>query len=172
MSKRQTKRIVGSLGMIGAGVVLGAVQADAQTRSGAITVSGSNAQVCTLAISPGGTYNTLNLSNSATDATIGTSVESCNDLAGYTVTVVSANGGPYLKGQAAQNSTTLAYGVNYGSNSTLTFASGTATADSFTSYSQSANYNHTVTVGVSYAGTPALPADTYTDTLTFSLATN
>ena len=171
MKKSNTKRIVSSLGIIGAGVVMGAVHADAQT-TGKITLAGSNAQVCTLAITPSGSYNSLNLANTATNSTVGTSVESCNDLNGYSVTVASANGGPYLKGSNNLNSATLAYGVNYGSNSTLTFASGSATADTFSSYTPSANYNHTITVGVSYAGTPNLPADTYTDTLTFTLSSN
>ncbi|MGO8921233.1 MAG: hypothetical protein ACLQJR_35565 [Stellaceae bacterium] len=167
MKKRTTKRVMSSLGLIGAGVVMGAIHADAQT-TGKITLSGTNTQSCTLAISPAGSYNSLNLGSTATNTSIGTSVESCNDLNGYTVTVASTNGGPDLTGHASGNTATLAYGVIYGSN-TLTFSGGSATADSFTTYVPATNYNNTISIGVAYAGTPNLPADTYTDTLTFTL---
>jgi hypothetical protein len=177
MKKRSMKRLAGSLGLVGASIVAGAIQADAQNRSGQIQLTGSNALSCTLAIVAGGSYNSLSLGTTQSDTPVGTSTETCNDLKGYYVTVASTNAGaggtsPYFKGSNAQNSVTLAYAVNYGSNTALTFAGGSATASTYNAYSASNAAGNTVTVGVSYTGTPSLPADTYTDTLTFTMTVN
>ncbi len=124
-------------------------------------------QSCNLTVTASGSYNNLNLTSAQTDITVGTSDEDCNDSKGYKVTVGTRNGttSGLLKGKSYGQ--TLAYGVNYGSPSTLTFAGSTATAT---------NTNHpgdtTVTVGITYSGGAHLTADRYTDTLTFTMTTN
>jgi hypothetical protein len=164
MAKHISKRLVGSaLGAVGVGIAVGAVQAEAQS----ITLSGTVTQSCNLTVTPGGSYNTLNLTTTQTDVMVGTIAESCNDGKGYKVTIGTRYGtdSGMLKGSTYHQSMT--YGVNYGSVNTLTFAGSTATATD----SHAAGYT-TVTLGVSYAAGTQLTADTYTDTLTFTMATN
>lgn len=164
MKKNQmAKRIAGSLGAVGVGLFVGAGQADAQS----ITLSGAVAQSCTLTIASAGAYNSLTLGTAQSNLTVGTSGESCNDGKGYKVTIVTKNGtsNGILKG--ASYSQTLAFGVNYGSSTTLTFAGSTATATNVTAPGFT-----TATIGVTYAAGTQLTADTYTDTLTFTMTTN
>ncbi len=163
MKKHLSKRVVGSLGAVGVGVVLGAAQAQAQS----ITLSGAVAQSCHLTITASGSYNALTLATAQSDVVVGTSAENCNDGKGYKVTIGTKNGtsSGLLKGTSY--SQTLAYGVNYGSTATLTFAGSTATATN-TSAAGFATY----TLGVTYASGAQLTANTYTDTLTFTMTTN
>lgn len=163
MKRYLTKRVVGSLGAVGVGVVLGAGHVQGQS----LTLTGTVAQSCNLTITPSGSYNSLNLTTAQSDLTIGTSGENCNDGKGYKVTIGTRNGTSTGLLKGTSYSQTFAYGVNYGSTTTLTFAGSTATATNtnapgFTTY----------TVGVTYATPTRLTADTYTDTLTFTMTTN
>ncbi|MGO8921228.1 MAG: hypothetical protein ACLQJR_35540 [Stellaceae bacterium] len=163
MKKHLSKRVVGSLGVVGVGIVIGAGQAEAQS----ITLSGTIAQSCNLTINSSGSYNNLSLTTAQSNVVVGTSGENCNDGKGYKVTIGTRNGttSGLLKGTSY--SQTLAYGVNYGSTATLTFAGSTATATN-----TSATGFTTYTVGVTYNAGTQLTADTYTDTLTFTMTTN
>ena len=165
MKQRVSKQVVGSLGMVGIGLVLGAGQAGAQLAN--ITAQATVTLSCSLTVTAAGSYNNLNLSSAQTNVTVGTAVENCNDRKGYVVTISSKNGTStgILKGKSYTQ--TLAYGVDYGSTTTLTFAGSTATA---TSTNKTGFTTHTI--GVSYAAGPHLTADTYTDTLTFTMTTN
>jgi hypothetical protein len=164
MRKRMARRAVGSLGAVGVGVVLGAAQVQAQQ---SITVSGAIAQSCTLAITASGSYNNLALSGAQSNVAVGTSTESCNDGKGYVVTIGTRNGTSSAVFKGVSRSQTLVYGVNYGSTTTLTFAGSTATATN----TSAAGFS-TITLGVTYGSGASLAADTYTDTLTFTLRTN
>lgn len=163
MRKHISKRVAGSLGAVGVGIVIGAGQAEAQS----ITLTGLIAQSCNLTITQAGSYNSLTLTSAQSNVTVGTSAEACNDGKGYKVTIGTRNGtsSGLLKGTSYNQ--TMAYGVNYGSTTTLTFAGSTATATN-TNASGFATY----TVGVTYAAATSLTADTYTDTLTFTMLTN
>lgn len=168
MSKRKTKHIVGSLGMIGAGMVMGVMHAEAQIAgSSNIPLKATNSTNCALTVTPSGNGVTLNITTGASNVNVGNYSALCNDEAGYYVQVATGTGGqPYLKG--AVNSQTLGYTVQYGA-TTLGFTSGVATATSAGTYTPAAS---TATIGVSFAATPTLSPDTYTDTLTFTLYTN
>ena len=163
MKKHISKRVVGSLGAVGVGIVLGTTQAEAQS----ITLSGTVAQSCNLTITSSGSYNSLTLTSAQSNVTVGTAGENCNDGKGYKVTIGTKNGttSGMLKGTSYNQ--TLAFGLNYGSSTTLTFAGSTATATN----TNAAGFT-TYTIGVTYAAGTQLTADTYTDTLTFTMATN
>lgn len=165
MKKRISKQVAGSLGAVGIGIVLGTAHANAQSAS--LTAQATMLLFCTLTVTPSGSYNHLTFASAQTDLTVGTSAEDCNDSRGYKVTVGTKNGtsSGLLKGKSY--SQTLAYGVNYGSATTLTFAGSTATATN----THGTGYK-TYTLGVTYAAAPHLTADTYTDTLTFTMTTN
>lgn len=161
--RTSAKQVAGSLGAVG--MLLAAGQAGAQSVN--VTAMATVTQSCHLTVTAAGSYNNLNLGSAQTDVTVGTSVEDCNDSKGYKVTVGTRNGtnSAVLKGKTYGQ--TLAYGVNYGGASTLTFSGSTATAT---------NSSHTgfttITLGVSYASGAHLTADTYSDTLTFTMTTN
>ena len=159
-----SRHVVGSLGAV-VGVVLGTAQVKAQPNS--MTLSGAVAQSCTLAITASGSYNHLSLTGVQSNVPVGTSIESCNDGKGYVVTIGTQNGTNSAAFKGISHGRTMVYGVNYGSTSTLTFAGSTATATN----THSAGFS-TITLGVSYGNGTSLAADTYTDTLTFTLRTN
>jgi hypothetical protein len=163
--RRRLRRHLGSLGLIGIGLALGPREADAQSVN--VTAVATVTQSCHLTVTAAGVYNNLVLTSGHSDVVVATANERCNDARGYKVIVSTRNGSSsgVLKGKTYGE--TLVYGVNYGAPTTLTFAGATATA---TSTNEPANT--TITVGISYSGNPHLTADTYTDTLTFTMTTN
>lgn len=165
MKRRMARRAAGSLGVVGVGVMLGA--APAAPAQSSITLSGAVGESCTLTITASGSYDNLNLTGGQSNVAVGSAVENCNDGKGYKVTVGTRNGrsSAILKGTSYGQ--TLVYGVTYGSTATIAFAGSTATATA----AQGPGFT-TIAIGVSYGSGASLAADTYSDTLTFTLRTN
>lgn len=108
----------------------------------------------------------LNLEETKTNLLVATVKEKCNKQGGYTVTVLSANAG-LLEGAVGGNTDTVAYTMTYaGVLFSLTDGSVTVTPDGTKTVSSGANKE----VRISYTGNDFLTEDTYTDTLTFTIA--
>ncbi len=107
----------------------------------------------------------LNLEASQTNLLVATVTEKCNRPGGYTVSVQSANLGS-LKGMEG-NTDTVAYTMTYGGAAiSLTAGGATVTPDG----TKTGPSGISKEVRISYTGNDFLTEDTYTDTLTFTIA--
>lgn len=144
-----------------------------------IILSGSIAQNCTINVTPDPAAQTLNLTGGAQHVTVGTVSQSCNKKAGYLLVVSSANCGAAPTGAkliGAAGGETLVYSVESqnpttgGSAAGVTGLLATACAAQNARIVSNAKINgENSTVFVNYTGNSGLGADTYQDTLTFTL---
>lgn len=139
--------------------------------SATLTISGSVAAVNTITVAPQAGYNALDLINGATDKLVGIATEKSNDVLGYHVTLASANAGTgsqaYLKGTGG-NTDVVNYSVKY-NGTAVTLSGGSATVTSATG--RTASSGVTKNIAVTFAGS-WLAADTYSDTITLTIAGN
>jgi len=136
--------------------------------TGAITLSGTVGVSCNITVAPQGPYNALDLTTSQTTLNVATVTEQCTDPKGYRVTLTSANGKTdgLLAGATAGNSDTVSYTIFYGgaavhlanSNATVTNANSKTTGGGAIN-----------SLAITYTGASTLSADTYSDTLTFTI---
>jgi hypothetical protein len=132
-----------------------------------LTLSGSVAPKTTIAISvPSATLSKLATAGAQTES-IATLTEVCNKAGGFTVNVTSANLG-YLKG-GSSSPETINYSLTYGS---TTVALTSANALLYSQTTKTSKDGATQALSVSYTGDEARAADTYTDTLTFTITAN
>jgi len=122
-------------------------------------------------------FNSLDLSVSAVDQQITTVNEKNNDADGYTVTLVSANATAdsptqaYMKGADTANVTPINYTMKYGTASAevaVTLVGGSAVVTSTSAASIEAGAEKSLVI--SYTGSTWRNADTYNDTITFTIA--
>jgi hypothetical protein len=139
--------------------------------SATLTISGSVSAVNTITVAPQSGYNALDLVNGATDKLVGIATETSNDVLGYHVTLASANAGTgsqaFLKGTGG-NTDVVNYSVKYNGNA-VTLSAGSATVTSTTGRTPSSGV--TKDIAVTFAGS-WLAADTYSDTITLTIAGN
>jgi len=172
-----------------------ATSALAADNEAALTISGTVSAVATVAIYDAtnsdalSTFTTLNLATGMDAVKIATVRERCNDSTGYTMTLALGNGESgatsYLKGVVSGNTAKVAFSVNYGGEAvTFSGASATVTSTSAISvgYPSVAAKDLLITIATgSEETTPnngasgknvlsILPADTYSETLTFTIA--
>ena len=137
-----------------------------------LTISGTVAPITTIAIASQAGYNALDLVNGAAAKLVGIATETSNDKLGYKVTLASANAGTgtqaYLKGAISGNPDVMNYSITYGSTA-VTLVSGSATVTSVTARTSSTGVAKNI--AISYTGA-WLAADTYSDTLTLTIAGN
>ena len=137
-----------------------------------LTISGTVAPVNTITIASQPGYNALDLVNGATAKIVGIATETSNDNLGYKVTLASANAGAtaqaFLKGSLTGNADVVNYSILYGGTS-VTLANGSATVTSATG--RTVKTGVAKNIAVTYSGS-WLTADTYSDTLTLSIAGN
>jgi hypothetical protein len=146
--------------------------------SGNITLQGTVDPVNEITVTPVAGYNSLNLASGATDQQVATINEKNNDPDGYTVTLVSANAAAAgssqarLKGADAQNSQVVNYSIKYGvdgSESSVTLDNtGSAVVTSTSAASPQTGANKSLRI--TFSGNSWLNADTYSDTLTLTIA--
>ena len=117
-------------------------------------------------------YNALDLVNGETLKVVGIATETSNDKLGYSVTLKSANAGTgtqaFLKGALTGNSDTVNYSITYGG-TLVALSSGSATVTTATGRTDKTGIDKNVAITFSggwYA------ADTYSDTLTLTIAPN
>ncbi len=138
-----------------------------------LNVGGDVSSELSISVQPNAVASSLNLTTNGSE-TIATVVETCNDPDGYVVTVSSANGvaagasSGLLVGSSAGES--FAYILHYQTfPSALTWVSGVATVTDSSAKTPSGGIAKSVFVELYPAG-ENLAADTYTDTLTFTIA--
>ncbi|MBB6255266.1 hypothetical protein [Nitrospirillum iridis] len=126
--------------------------------SGSVKLSGTVSLTCTVAVTDAGA--SLNILSGSSSVQVGSVVENCNDGAGYTITVASANGGS-LK-SSATGAQPVAYTTNYdGTN---------GSGSSFTVTRSGAQFNKTATMSVTVPANAQAIAGSYSDTLTVTIA--
>jgi hypothetical protein len=142
----------------------------AQT-SGNLTISGTVANQTTIAIAPQAGYNNLDIASGTTDQVVAQVTERSNSRNGYTVTLTSANAGTgsqaSLNGTAG-NSDVVNYSMEYdGVGVTLSGGSAQVTNASGRTPQAGVVKALSVTFAASWVNT-----DTYSDTLTLTIAAN
>ncbi len=133
--------------------------------TGSITISGVVPQHTDIIVTPVAGYNALDLATTATDLSVANVTEKNNTALGYKVTLSSANAGALKNGTAGS----IAYTAKY--NSTSVTLSATPT-NITTSPAASSVVNVTKAFKISYTGvdTTTMMQGTYSDTLTFTIA--
>jgi hypothetical protein len=143
--------------------------------SGNIILQGTVAAVNEIVVTPVAGYNTLNMTAGATIQQVATVNEKSNDPDGYTVTLQSLNAGAttqgFLKGADAQNTDFFNYTMTYGVAAaeaavTLAAGSGIVTTTSAPSIEAGAEKSFRI----SFTGSAWKNADTYSDTITLTIA--
>lgn len=144
----------------------------AQTTA-SIVITGTVAPVISVSITPEAISSNLDLTANITNLKVATVNERSNIPNGYTVSVESANALstgtsiPYFEGQNATTPETLDYTINYGG-SPISLVSGIATITD--SNARTTGTGVDKDLAISYNGsTHLLAADTYSDTLTFTI---
>lgn len=140
--------------------------------SGNLGLSGSVPVILELSVSTNPAAAALTPSSNVSSVSIGTVTETCNDADGYTVLLSSshgvtegANAGVLVGGATGEQ---LNYNLSYNGQS-VNFSSGTALVTD--AFSKTAALGDSKAVSISYDGTANnLATDTYTDTLTFTIA--
>lgn len=130
--------------------------------SGTLSLTGVVPLITEITITPDPNAGALPIGNAVNALTIATVNERSNDKAGYTVSLTTANGAT-LKEAAGTDS--LPYSLIYGG-SPVTFSNGTAVISNATA--KTGGSGTTNILAISFAAA-FLNADTYTDTLTFTI---
>ena len=134
--------------------------------TGTLALSGSVAAITSITVTPDANASALPIGAATTDLKIATVNELSNNKTGYTVTLSSLNGSTLKE---ASGTDSLAYTLKYGSNA-VTFTGSTATlTNSSTRSSSAAGTSNDLTISFPAA---FLNADSYSDTLTFTIAAN
>ena len=145
-----------------AALILSAGAASAQSAQGAaasgtVKLNGTVSLNCTVAVTDLGT--SLNLTAGGNNVQVGTVTESCNDGAGYTINVTSANGGKLSS--AAANSQPISYTTLY---------DGASASGNVAVTRSSANFGKVASLNVTVPAAAQAIAGTYSDTLTIAIA--
>lgn len=140
-----------------------------------LSIQGSVGALQSITVTPTGNATALNLNADVTDLPVATSVEKSNAIAGYTVTVssanaVAANQAPFLKGANVGNNDKVTYTLKYGGTA-VPFVNGSATVTTASTRTGSSGVSKSITISYS-TSTANLKNDTYSDQLTLTLISN
>lgn len=147
-----------------------------------IPLSGTAGAVCTINATTDAAASTLPITTvGAQTVTVGTVLQTCNQINGYTLTVTSANcatapAGAKLvesgSGQAIAFSVNSANPTTGGSSASVTgLLASTCTSQVARDVTGSVVTNETSTIAVAFTGAAGLFPGTYSDTLTFTMTT-
>ena len=177
MKNNQSTRTSFAAALLTSVLALGATSAFAAD-SGNITIQGTVSPVNELTVTPQAGYNALDLTSGATEQTVAVVNEKNNDPDGYTVTLVSANAQAAsssqarLKGADTDNATVVNYSIKYGvaaAEAAVTLdGSGSAVVSSTSAASIEAGADKNMKI--TFLGATWKNADTYSDTLTLTIA--
>lgn len=131
--------------------------------TGTLTLTGTVSGNVEIIVTPEAAASSLDLLNNATDLKVATVTEKSNT--GYEVTVSSSNSAE-LVGQNAAAPDSLAYSLKY-AGVVVNFTAGSALITDTTSQTGAGGVDKDLTI--SYTGNSNLQADTYEDTLTFTI---
>jgi hypothetical protein len=167
-----TTRIKSTVIAIAATLIVAAGPATA-AQNGNVALSGNVPQNCSIAVTATGNSG-IDLSTTTADLQVATIAEDCNKRAGYVIAVTTTNGVAasastgLFNGDTGGNSDTVAYSVKYNSSS-LTLTNG---ADSSARSVSSKVSGQVSPVTISFTGDATAAADTYADTLNFTMTVN
>lgn len=173
MLKRDVIRKSVIVSIIGLAAMLGTIATASAQTTGSITLTGTVSQILQITVTPAPGYDTLDLTTSQTDLLVATVTEKSNNQAGYTVTVESQNAAAlgsstaFFKGSDAGNGDTLNYGMSYNGAAVSLDASGAAVVSDVAGTTAQTGVDKQL--AITYTGA-FLNADTYSDTLTFTIA--
>lgn len=152
-------------------LVAAAVTGLAQS-SGNIVISGSVPNSTTIEVTEQTGYNNLNITTGETDKTVAIVKEKSNWPKGYTVTLKSANAGSgtqaKLVGAEPTNTDVVNYSMKYNGVG-VTLVSGEATVTSTSGRTGSSGVDKSLQI--TFSANAWIAADTYSDTLTLTIAT-
>jgi hypothetical protein len=137
------------------------------TQNGNLILAGTIADNVSIAVTPAGNYNNLNLSSTAVDSVVASVAESSNSSAGYVILAHSTNAGKLV--HSTDNSQSVSYTMKYGTSAALTLS---AVDQTIKTQSTGGVYSAVASaVSISYAGVSASTkrAGSYTDTITFTI---
>lgn len=157
-----------TIAMAVAAVLLAAAAPVFAATTGTLTIQGTVDPTFSITVTGATGYSSLSLTTVVTKKAIATIVEKSNNAAGYTVTLNSVNKGA-LKGAIVTNADALNYTLQYGGvDVTLDAATGNATLSDVSTVTPGAGTSKSLTISYD-ASTSMLTADTYSDTLTFTM---
>jgi hypothetical protein len=133
-----------------------------------LNLSGVVALVSSIAVTASGSYNSLNITDGESGTTVASVAEQSNDLAGYTITMASSNGG-YLQ-NASDSSKQTAYTISYDNASAVSPTTSAQVVKTVSSLSGLTSASSPVKINVTAYATA--PAGTYSDTVTFAIVAN
>jgi hypothetical protein len=142
--------------------------------TGSLTLQGTVPAILEITVTGTGNYNALDLTTDASNLVVATVNERTNSKTGYTVSVKSLNAEgagssqAFFAGSDVANTDTLNYNISYGGSAVTLDGSGLATVTD--SAGKTLGTGENKDVAITYTGT-FLNADTYTDTLVFTIAT-
>ena len=145
--------------------------------NGAVTVQGTVSPINELTVTSQSGFNSLALTTGSTNQTVAVVNEKNNDPDGYTVTLVSGNAQAesssqaQMKGADTANTTVVNYSISYGSSGSeaaVTLDSGSAVVTDASAATAEAGSNKNLLI--SFAGATWRTADTYSDTITLTIA--
>ena len=157
---------------LGAGSVLGLLFGGGLANAaGTIGLTGTVPIVCTLTANTAAGATGIALQTNAIALAIGSVDETCNDDAGYTVGMTSANGitSGMFKTGPGDATHQLIYTVKYDGVAVTPIAGFVAVTDVTARVAGSGTVNKAITIGFAAAGASLIPASTYSDTLTFTM---
>lgn len=140
--------------------------------TGSIIPSGTVATSTSITVTSHAGYNTLDIATGFTDTVIASVNEKCNKKNGYTVTLQSANAGSTAQANLSgtgDNTDTVNYSMKYGGTA-VTLSSGSATVTSATAKTNGSGVDKDLSVTISSG--IWVNTDTYSDTLTLTIAAN
>jgi hypothetical protein len=167
--------------LIAGGALLSTHISRAQT-SGTITLVGSVATSCSISVTPSAGASTLDLSDGAKRINVGSVLQNCNKMAGYSLHVLSQNcatgtAGAKLIGSAGGEA--LPFSVEFnnpttgGSQAVVTGLLATACSGAAAITGRDVTHakitNENSAIFVNYTGNSGIAADSYSDTLTITL---
>ena len=140
--------------------------------TGTLTLTGTVSGVLDITVTSTATASDLNLLVDQSDVEVATIVEKSNKVGGYTVQLESANAVAANSNVATLNGTgantdVLEYSLSYDGNA-VSFSNGVAVITDASSTTGSSGV--TKSMSISYTGDDGLAEDTYSDTLTFTIA--
>lgn len=138
---------------------------------GSIILSGTVPEITDISINSESGFNSLPLVAGATDQKVATITEKTNIPRGYTISLKSQNAGSsgqaVLKAADGSNSESINYSLNYGG-SAVTLSGGQSVVTNVNGRTGSNGVNKDLKV--TFSSNPWVAADTYSDTITLTIA--
>ena len=149
--------------------LLGTAGVASAQSSGTLTIQGTVAAVANITVSPQTGYNTLNIAGGVANQNVANITEQSNDKNGYTVAMTSLNAGAsgsslFLK-DTGTGTDTVPYSLTY-NGVAVSFSSGSATLTSASAKTAQTGVVKALAVTIASSW---VNADTYADTLTFTI---